>query len=439
MEIKTYCIKKQNHLVLILLSIVVMSTTFLKYFPDKVDTIIIFMPHFILIIYGILLCLMYQKKNYYPQMATKRLAIIITIFAVYYIFITGYRFASGGNAIQSLYTAIITFTSVILFFLIDAGIIERKNALTDLIIAVTLINILQIIIGWSKGSIRLSPVLQNIMVYDTVMLFMAPCFFYITQHLKELKLSKKWEILCWTNLLFSLVFITSSGSRSGMLIMAFSFVISMMINFKRKSKYLYKCFILYITAGIIMVFLYSFNIMDSRLGVTRNKLAFLNEPSNNIVTLEQPNEENDDAIKYEKFVKTSITSSDDVRGTLWDKSIKEIKKNPLLGTGTMLFEIEYFDGKLIQGSHNIILETSLAFGIIGMIFFFIMISIPIIYIILPIIKFKMRSEWRAIFSYILSISTIFMMSMVQPVLVMAFPVMLLWTMTGIVYRNTRFN
>lgn len=435
-----YYIKNPKHLNLILLSIVVMSTTFLTYLPDKVDMIVIYIPQLILITYAVLLFSLYWKKGYRPKGSTKGLLLTITIFAVYYVLITGYRFISGGNAMQSLHTAIITFTSVVPFFLIDAEIIKRKNAFIDLIIVFTVINMLQLITGLIGGSIRQSPVLQNIMVYDTIMIFMVPWFFYIAQHTKELKISSLWELLCWLNLLCSLIFITASGSRSGMIIMAFTFLISMIINFKRKNKFLLKCMTLCIAVASIIVTLYSYNIMDFKLGITRQKLALLNESSEYVTTLKGAGIENDaedGAMEYEKFVKTSITSSDDIRGILWEESIREIKKSPFLGTGTMLFEIEYFDAKLLQGSHNIILESSLAFGVIGMVIFFIMIIIPIIYILLPIIRFKMKVAWREAFNYMLSMITIFMMAMVQPVFVMAFPVILSWLMTGIVYKNSK--
>lgn len=439
--IKTlYYFNNPKHLTLILLLIVVMGTTFLTYLPDKVDMIVIYIPQLVLIAYAVLLFSLYWKKNYCPKGAMKGLLFTITIFAVYYILITGYRLISGGNAMQSLHTAIITFTSIVPFFLIDAGIIKKKNALIDIIIVFTVINMLQLIIGLVGGSIRLSPVLQNIMVYDTIMLFMLPWFFYIAQHRQELKLSSFWELLCWLNILFSLIFITASGSRSGMIIMAFTFLISMIINFKRKNKFLVKCVSLCIGAASIMVTLYSYNIMDSKLGITRQKLALINESSEFVTTLEGSGIENhagDVATEYENFVKTSITSSDDIRGLLWEESIREIKKSPFLGTGTMLFEVEYFDAKLLQGSHNIILESSLAFGVIGMVIFFIMIITPVICILLPIIRFKMKVAWREVACYMLSMITIFMMAMVQPVFVMAFPVILSWLMTGIVYKNSK--
>lgn len=436
-----YYIMHPKHLSALLLLIVALTSTFSIYLPNKFDTVAIYLPQLIMCLYAIMLFALYWKKAYRPKATANRLLFIILGFIIYYIFITGYRFISGGDAMQSLYVAIVIFTSAVLFFLIDADIIDRKEALTDLIVVFTIINIMQGVMGFVKGSVRLSPVLQNIMVYDCIMLFMVPCFFYVAQYTRKLKLSNFWGGLCWTNLLLILILIISSGSRSGTIMLVVTYIVCMVINFERKSRFILKCIMLYVLAAIIIVTLYSYNLIDFKTAVMRQKLAFLDVPNEQTQVLgkledKAVNAESDnEKQQYKKFVQYSITSSDEVRTILWDKSIQELKKDPLWGTGTMLFEIHYIDSNLLQGSHNIILETSLAFGVTGMIIFFIMTGTPVLFILLFSIRSKSKKMIIEMLNYMVAISNVFIMAMVQPVLVMAFPVMLSWLITGIMYKR----
>lgn len=441
METVLRYIRNPKYLSAIILSIVVLTTTFVTYLPDKLDMIAIYMPQLIMCLYAVFLLVLYLRKSYCPKYAAKGLFVIIVTFSVYYVFITGYRFISGGNPMQSAHTAIITFTSVILFFLVDTNIIDKKEALTDLIIVFTAINIMQVIMGFVIGSIRSSTVLQNIMVYDSVMLLMVPCLFYITQNMRKLKLTRVWGILSWINLFFILIFIPASGSRSGIIMLFVTFLLSMIINYRRNTRFLIKCTILYILVAIIIFVLYSYNMMDFKTAAMRQMLIFSDEPDEQaqVVTKDEEEAINDfidnEKREHQKFVKSGITSSDNVRSILWDKSIEELRKSPILGTGIMLFEMQYGDTKLFQGSHNIILETSLAFGMIGMIIFFIMLGTPVSFILLFPIRYKSKTLIREILNYILSIGNIFVMAMVQPVFIMALPVMLIWLITGIMYKR----
>lgn len=429
-------IRFPRHLIGVIFSITLIMTSFSLYIPEKVFRVAVYIPQLIIFFNLIYLLSLYIRKLYLPKYAAKMLLILFIFLVGYYIIITGYRVIFDGNFTQSLSTAFVIFSSVVLFFLIDADIIEKEVASSDLIIILTLINFMQTIIGITTNSIRQSTLLLNIMVYSSVMLSMIPFLIYIIENRELLKNRKYLSILSWINLFLILIFILASGSRSGFIMLIIILILSMIINYNKRTKFLVKFGIFYLIVSSAIFVLFAFNIFDIKSQLMR--ASYLNniiEQQAEIPVVGVPVEELTE-LPEEDSIKIDIIGSDSVRSYLWETSIKEIKKNPLFGTGTFLFEVEYGGVKLLQGSHNIILESSLLFGIIGMMIFLSMFATPVVFIVMFCIQSRSKTLTRELLNYLVSVGGIFIMAMTQPILVMSFPLLLLWLINGIMYKRS---
>lgn len=430
-----------KHITAKLLFIIVFSSTFYYILPNKIDTIVIFLPQLILCIFAIYILYKYFKKSYIPLNVSKKIINLTLSLFFYYIFLIIYRFLSGGNAIQSFYHVITIFSAIIFYFIIEIKIENIKDICFDILFIITLINILQIIISTYIGSIRFSFVLQNIMVYIGCTNLMVPFLFYTLRNGKEI-ITKYVSIF---NLIVIFVANFASGSRIALVVVLFSYFISIIINVGKSKKFIIQCVIIFsISISIISLF-YKFNYMDIKTSILRQTITYTeklplnnNNGSNNGKSSENISNNDED---YKQYVLEGINSSNSVRANLWNKSIEEISKSPLFGTGNIVFKMKYLDQIVMQSSHNFILESILIFGSIGGILYLIILALPLLSIVLY--SFKNKVDLKLVFNFIVSLGSLFVIALVQPILTTALPIMLFWLMNGVVlhtlYEKNNFN
>ena len=128
-----------------------------------------------------------------------------------------------------------------------------------------------------------------------------------------------------------------------------------------------------------------------------------------------------------------IVESDSMRGQLWAASIEEIKRSPLLGTGVSYFDCKYGDIILEQSSHNFVLEIWLVFGGIGLIMYILIVTGGLVYFSYKIIQNK-GNRLIPLF-YLLSLSSILLLALVQPLLTMLPISSLFWLIVGWGYKD----
>lgn len=131
-------------------------------------------------------------------------------------------------------------------------------------------------------------------------------------------------------------------------------------------------------------------------------------------------------------VSININESNQIRSMLRDKSIAEIKKSPIIGTGNAFFKYKIGKMELEQSSHNIILEIWLIFGMIGLIIYLLLFSVIAKEGIILFIK---RKDKRLYFTCMLSILSTIGLAMFQPLMIMIIPNITFWTMISNLYNK----
>ncbi|ABX43847.1 O-antigen ligase family protein [Lachnoclostridium phytofermentans] len=426
-----------RHITAKLLFILVFSSTFYSILPDKIDTVIIFLPQLVLCLLALYILYKFFKKEYISLKTSKRILNLTLFLFFYYLFLCVYRYFTGGNAIQSFYHVVTLFSAIVFYFLIETEIQNIRDIHFDVLFIITLINILQVIVSIYLGSIRFSFVLQNIMVYISCANLMVPFLFYILRYSKK-NVIKYLSII---NLIIIFIANIASGSRTALVIVLLSFIISIIINIDKSKKFICQCaIILSISISLIAIF-YKINYMDIRTSILRQTITYIDKiPSNNTTTSttnEPENNSSNDDESYKQYVLEGINSSNSVRSDLWNKSFSEISKDPLFGTGNIVFETTYLDQIVMQGSHNFILESILIFGSIGGILYLIILVLPVISIVLY--SFKNKVKIRLICTFILSLGSLFIIALVQPILTTALPIMLFWILNSIVFNSVSEN
>jgi hypothetical protein len=104
---------------------------------------------------------------------------------------------------------------------------------------------------------------------------------------------------------------------------------------------------------------------------------------------------------------TSTETSSLGRFYVWGRSLDDIKLNPLFGVGLRQYAVDYsFDRTVELTPHNFILEYTLAFGVIGLLLFMLMVSLPLL-LSLKKIKWRIFSSNASLF---MIVSAIFALS-----------------------------
>ena len=433
----------EKFLLLSFFTICTLIYSFYQYLPIKLGYFVLKVPYFFLAFLGIAVFIKLLRKTYRLSGFSRYWAVLFSALFILYVLLSGYRYIKLGfaNARNSLYMALAVFFGALLFFCVDSEVLSIAKKECGVLYISTFLNVIQIFVSAiTFGGVRASRVLENIMVFNCVMLALLPILFLLllSTAKRSLKLIALFNIISLTTL------VSISGARSAVLVLWGEYLVcSICLFLKKRHSWKYQLLMLVsILAGLGI--LYSSNFLCAKDSLNRVFFAYqqklgssVNAETNQGTTSEAPLSM-EDITNSENVVDNQqdhidIVESDSMRGQLWAASIEEIKRSPLLGTGVSYFDCKYGDIILEQSSHNFVLEIWLVFGGIGLIMYILIVTGGLVYFSYKIIQNK-GNRLIPLF-YLLSLSSILLLALVQPLLTMLPISSLFWLIVGWGYKD----
>lgn len=295
-------------------------------------------------------------------------------FAVYYVCISLYRLLTHGELKDSLYYTIVLLGTLALF----CSVSQQKNQqasrhLADcacIFLSILLVYRLVFLLFVEKH-ITQSPV--NEIAMGTALLLLLPIPF---QQLRHRDFSVPGCIFYGLLIFGTVVVILSLGSRAVFFLLLVE-LIPLIVSCLKCKRAIFTGMIAFVCALAVLCVLFVCDTGRVRYNVYRqtgiNFAKLLPDISDS-----QKNSSDKDSSKKEESKKESqaqknalsqIERSDAMREALTELSLEEVRKNPWIGTGTVLFPHRYNRGKQIidAPAHNIFLQTLNCYGVIGLV------------------------------------------------------------------------
>ncbi|RHT55360.1 O-antigen ligase domain-containing protein [Clostridium sp. AM29-11AC] len=326
-------------------------------------------------------------------------------FVIYYLAVCCYRAILGMEVKESLYYTIILLGSLSMFRVFEKREVvitseEINSGIHKFAFIITAYWILFIFV--INRYTYYSPINDNIV--GACFILTIPVIF---RNLLEAKKNTKKIRGCRWLLIGEIACVITIGSRTAFYLLAFELIILFLLNLKKR-KFILNFMAIFGCVLLIISILYVLDIGQTRYAIYREvKIAVKtdSEHSENY----KPKEVEEASIRQK--AEEQILRSDSGRKEMMQQSLKQIKENPLFGTGDVLYEyIVDGTGTFLQSAHNGILETLNCYGIIG----FIQVLILLYVIVLKkIVKYKVYLDYPELIICIL----IFLANgMVQPIL-----------------------
>lgn len=407
----------KNNLLLVVFMLVSAVYSLYPFFPSSLPDHILKIPYIILVVLGIIFFIGILRKKYALKGLTRLMFFLVFALGVVYAGVTVLRFLNGGvaSARPSLYLAMSILFSTAIYFSYYFSILPNRHFKRDILLMLSMTNFFQLIIGlFIYGGLRASFLLENIMVYIFLVAVTLPLLFIFLNRSQN-KLAK---FAIYSNIIVGVTFVSLSGSRAGVLLIwgiLFSCFIMNLIVYKREM--LKKFAVILLGTVCLAGVLYATNAMNARESVNRASFSY-NIGEEQLDAVEQNPESS-----QSKDIIEEIRQSDFLRSALWEKSVAEIIKSPVVGTGVVYFECTYGPIVLQQGSHNIVMEVWLTFGLIGLVVYGLLYLSVVIYLIRKMVKGKNKAIPAM---YLLSMCGAFALALLQPLMVMLLPNMFLW-------------
>lgn len=381
---------------------------------------------------------------------------IVLIFLLWFIIISMYRYFFSHDITGGFIIFRVLFFPLILVFLLKQYSINRRYVLLSLILFVTFINVSYIYdLIFISNSFRVVHVLKNLNIYLCFTISAIPLMLlYLKEYYtKKTNFNTVIKSIVFLNIILISIFSFLSGSRIGLLLCPLVVILSYFFVYKINKKNVLRFSSLMISICISSAFIAYFDLYDSRENIFRSIEPIIKVFKN----------ENDDIQKIESIEKvknvenfennylknnsnivdnsnhsstmidsanednSSVIDSNNMRLSLWKKSIYYISKNPIFGKGSTDIDIDmYFSGanestKLVQSPHNFILEMCIAFGIPGMFIYMFIIVASVVKI------FRQKIDKYNKFNFLLSLVSILGFSSFQPLVTSYFVIsILLW-------------
>lgn len=326
-------------------------------------------------------------------------------FFTYYVLISVWRIINHDEVKESFYFFIVIIGAIA--FLIQGVKFNffSKDSLIDNIFVCT-----AIICSYRISFVFL---VNKIFSYMPINAIIFACIFIISIPFLvnniEIK-SHARKIVCFLLLVLSITFVLLSGSRASFYLLVFLVLAITVFMIIKCKKNLIPFFSILLCSTVIVTILFAINFKDVRKNVVR-EVWFLNS----VIKVEEPVSDNNEnintEINYDELIdqqNQQIDKSDNFRRELFIYGINEIKKNPLFGTGNVLYEQQMNETYIAnQSSHNFIIESLVSFGIIGSLLLLGSILLILIHAI-KVIDIKSK------FFLILTIGVLLAFSCIQP-------------------------
>lgn len=344
-------------------------------FVNKVNTILMYIP-FALVIVVKLIQDVKEKRN----IRGMPIECIYYLFALYYAVITGYRFLTGMEVKENLYYSIIFFGTIAFYLLLRSKKIRvSKSDLVANLLWVDLFLVLYRLCYCLIGThfFQYPPI--NINITSGAVALLTP---FVGNWLINEGASKRDRILCWTALCGNLVVILTTGARA-IFYLVVTVVVAILVFNLNNRKGILRAMASLLLGCLVVLILVLGDVGDVRYSIYRQTGLSLetmdffgsnrHEPDGStepivtepIVTEPISTDDSEDALKHE--AEEQASRSDYMRKYLIQCGIDQIKMNPLVGTGDVMYEYQLGNYRTIQSSHNFVIEVLVCYGTIGLV------------------------------------------------------------------------
>jgi len=307
-------------------------------------------------------------------------AIALILFVLYYTGIFAYRAQAGvlsfNDLLSSVHFAVVFVGGASTFLFSQTKEISRELLLQNLLLFIASLNVLLLVDSISRGSLRDTQVLVNIIIICCIQLiYFAVCYLYLTGE------KRNWFFsgICYLHLILANISIWLSGSR---LMLAFGImtnIIFLILSFKHRRQFL-QMLGCALAAFLLVGGMYLVDAFNTRELVQRQLFNILPNRESTLYEYDLPIDFNyddedvryeydllaDPATGYREMAQYHIDRSDSMRATLLSRGREEVRENFWFGTGNVIYEYVLDEIHIFrQGAHNAILESMAAFGFIG--------------------------------------------------------------------------
>lgn len=373
------------------------------------------------------------KKTYFVSVLLTAMLYMIFLFFIFWNFMDDFK--RGSNRLYiGTYVIFISYYSMISFYRLFMGL-EAKESMYYTIILLGAFSMFRIIInrnGFIKGNfivneigtfafatviywiayrlffvryIPYSPLNENIIA--AILIITIPVLF---RKLTDAPKNKKNVLICLSIIIGGITSVITLGSRAAFYLLVIELIFLLICNLKKRM--FVAGWLISITCSFLIIsFLFVLDAGDVRYSVYREmsivSKIFINTNENE--STEQVIGNIEEPASVERAAAAQIERSDTGRKGLMQRSLEQIKENPLFGTGK-LFYIDTIEGIGVfnQSAHNGILETLNGYGIIGLF---------IILQLLYSMVFKRLFHYKTFFRYpdlAIIIAVFLVYGMVQP-------------------------
>ncbi len=330
---------------------------------NKVITLALYIPFFAFILWKLILDI--KGRN------VELFSILYYAFAGYYAILSVYRFFAGLEVKENLYYTIILLGSIAIFDLIYKGAIslDKHTFVDDLcMFSVFILLYMLVFVVFFKRHIYYCPINEIAIGGSLVLLIIA-----VALRMYNVEKNDILQKLC-PLIVFGLT-ATAFTLKSRVVFVVFLLdIILISLYFLRKKKVAVKFLAAVLCAVLLVVVLFVFNVGEVRYAIYRETKMFGNlvatEPSGDA----GPN--HSDSVLQQQ-VSDQVLRSDNMRSALLEESIKQVKKNPLFGTGDVFYAFDV-NGEIFDApAHNFVFATLNCYGIIGALFIFLIFVIMV--------------------------------------------------------------
>lgn len=293
------------------------------------------------------------------------LSCLYYLFALYYAGLCVWRFLSGMEIKENLYYTLVLVGSVAIFSQLQKGRLsvekgEITHNLTAIAIYLVAYRLLYAFIF--ADFFQKQPINTNLVTGSLGLLLPL-----LLISLCDKNGDKQQHKMAAIAVFGSLIVIVTTGARAIFLLSILSVVVVVLCNLINW-KGLVRVGAVLIAVACTVSMLAAINYGSVRYALYRE--TGLNVSSLFGTTQELPAPPEDDIVENEiqNQAQDQIKQSDNMRGDLVEWGIAEIKKNPVFGTGDVLFRYMITAERgFMQSSHNFLIETIICYGIIGLV------------------------------------------------------------------------
>lgn len=289
--------------------------------------------------------------------------IVYYLFAVYYVALSAFRLVAGMEVKESIYHAVTLLGSFALFLqLYDRRCLLSGEAFSRNLMGIALfMAVLKLIISFLEGGFfSLSPL--NNLYSTSVLVMLLPVLFVGFREHKGLR-----GVIYWSTFCLSVLLIMICSSRAITLLSIAILGVLMLFTLKKPLD-LGKFLAAILCAAILVTLIGVCNIGLVRRSLYREfgirwPVSSSQQQDPNQEEMESPDLSEEELIHT--IIDAQINNSDNMRGELLQRGIREFKKSPIFGTGDLYYTYDMGYKTMEQTAHNFLVECLVCYGIIG--------------------------------------------------------------------------